>query len=96
LSSGYGYSAGVLGSADNVDPTPSPALEVTVDNETRRGEASPHPFRSTRFFNSNGEWYFSTREGQDVGPFPDREETEASLLEYLRRLATMDQRIVDG
>ena len=67
-----------------------------MDTETRKGEDSPHPFRSTRFFNANGAWYFATREGEDVGPFPDREETEASLLEYLRALAIRDQQIVGG
>ena len=32
-------------------------------------------------------------EGNDVGPFPDRQETEAALLEYLRKIAISDQQI---
>ena len=64
-----------------------------MDDQTRKGEDTPYPFRSTRIFRANGEWYFSTREGSEIGPFPDREETEASLLEYLREVATQDQRI---
>ena len=62
-----------------------------MDNKCRKGEASAHPFRSTRTFHANGAWYFSTRSGDDIGPFPDRQEADASLLEYLRRFATEDQ-----
>lgn len=64
-----------------------------MDEKKRRGESAPYPFRSTRIFNANGAWYFSTREGEDVGPFPDRQEAEASLLEYLRKIAISDQQI---
>lgn len=70
-------------------------LEVNVENKTRKGEASAHPFRATRIFHANSAWYYSTRNGEDIGPFPDRRETEASLLEYLRKFATEDQHMGD-
>ncbi len=38
----------------------------------RQGEAKR--FRSDRVFNANGEWFFHTREGTDVGPYSSRKE----------------------
>ena len=67
-----------------------------MDNKTRKGESSPHPFRSTRIFFANGSWFFSTREGLEMGPFPDRAEASAELLVFLHNLATEDQRIDDN
>lgn len=39
----------------------------------RVGEPEKAWYRSDRFFKVNGEWYFSTREQIDVGPFTSRE-----------------------
>ena len=56
--------------------------------ENRRGEIGPTPFRSGRLFQANGTWYISTRENKDKGPFPNRQEAEAALVEFLRNKAT--------
>ena len=46
-------------------------------------------FRSERIFNCNGEWYFHTREGIDVGPYESQLEAdiEAEMLRELIRNA---------
>jgi len=53
----------------------------------RRRNESPKKlwFRSERIFRSNGQWYFHTREGIDVGPFATRfaAEVEASILKNI-------------
>ncbi len=44
-------------------------------------------FRSERVFLTDGEWYFHTREGVDVGPYPSQfeAEIEAGMLKELLR-----------
>lgn len=50
----------------------------------RDGENSGTYFRSDRFFCVGGEWYFSTRENPQVGPFAFKEDAKAELMLYLR------------
>lgn len=50
----------------------------------RQGEDQGTHFRSDRFFCISGEWYFSTREAPQVGPFSDKEDAKAELMIYLR------------
>lgn len=49
----------------------------------REGESRPYPFRSGRFFNVNGAWYYTTREARAVGPFIDRAQAEAACQRHL-------------
>ena len=42
----------------------------------RKGEESAKPFRSDRFFQVDGAWFFSTREGIDIGPYSTKEDAE--------------------
>ncbi|TDJ24316.1 MAG: hypothetical protein E2O54_05625 [Gammaproteobacteria bacterium] len=48
-------------------------------------------FRAERIFNCNGEWYFHTREGIDVGPYDSQLEAdiEAAMLRELIRHASV-------
>lgn len=49
----------------------------------RVGEPDKTRFRSDRFFTSENQFFFSTREGEDVGPFPNRAEAERGLKVYI-------------
>lgn len=40
-------------------------------------------FRTDRFFCVSGEWYFSTRENENFGPFASHQQAEDSLARYL-------------
>jgi hypothetical protein len=53
-------------------------------------------FRSDRFFRSNDQWYFRTREGIDVGPFLTEfdAQIEASILKSLLRERPLDAGLV--
>lgn len=53
-------------------------------------------FRSDRIFNANGEWYFHTREGTDVGPYASRSEAEEEALRLSRLHAHAAARKSDG
>jgi len=50
----------------------------------RTGEAGQPPPRSARIFNMENCWYFSTREGSDVGPFDSRDEANSGLEDFLQ------------
>lgn len=54
----------------------------------RRGEGYRNWYRSGRYFQADGAWFFSTREGIDVGPF----ETEGDAKKHERRLVTLLER----
>jgi len=49
----------------------------------REGELGAVPFRSGRFFYIDSKWYFSCREGKEVGPFPSKQAAEMALGEYV-------------
>lgn len=54
----------------------------------RRADTSPvFRFRTDRFFAIGGQWYFTTREGEDFGPFDNRAEAETRLSRYLDTLS---------
>lgn len=53
--------------------------------ETRRlGETGNIPFRSERFFTIADQWYFSTREGFDSGPYTNKERASEGLKRFLK------------
>lgn len=66
-----------------------------MDTNNRNGEAGPVPFRSSRFFCVGGQWYFTTREGFDSGPFASRNRAETGLKRFLHvvNLLPMDSAI---
>jgi hypothetical protein len=53
-------------------------------------------FRSDRVFRSNGQWFFHTREGIDVGPFQSEFEAqvESSILKNILQQARNRDRAV--
>ena len=59
----------------------------------RTGEAGPIPERNGRFLKQNGYWYYSTREGVDIGPFDSREEAEIGVGEFIDFICAADPKI---
>jgi hypothetical protein len=43
-------------------------------------------FQMDRFVQMNGEWFYTTREGEERGPFDSRSEAEGDLIDYIRQL----------
>ena len=56
--------------------------ELTV----REGENNSTWFRTNRIFQADGDWYFSTREGRNIGPYGNRPATEAGLQRFIKCL----------
>ncbi|WP_246119396.1 DUF6316 family protein [Aliikangiella coralliicola] len=44
------------------------------------------PPKSDRIFHKSSGWYFATREGLDMGPFPSRRSAEHEISFYLRSM----------
>jgi len=56
---------------------------------SRSTDARPYTrYRSNRFFEAAGKWYFYTREGTTEGPFGRRDVAEQGLENYLKVAAT--------
>ncbi|MDH5483681.1 MAG: DUF6316 family protein [Gammaproteobacteria bacterium] len=63
-------------------------------SDHRAGEEDKNiPFRSERYFCTNGMWYFETREGKQVGPFTSKDEMQGELLLYMREMNMVTGRI---
>lgn len=54
--------------------------------QTRTGEQDQAWFRANRFYRLKDNWYFSTREGVDFGPFTTKEEAEEELKDFIGEL----------
>ena len=52
-------------------------------------DRQPNYFRSNRFECVDGQWYFSTREGTQEGPFADLAEAKNRLAEYIAQHAVL-------
>ena len=53
--------------------------------KAREGENKESWFRCNRFYNLKGNWFFSTREGVDFGPFESKAEAEGELQAFIAR-----------
>lgn len=61
----------------------------------RSGEKPRVWFRTNRFFSVGGQWYFTTRETLDVGPYASRSDAERDagrLLDILRVTRSLPER----
>ena len=48
-------------------------------------------FSTDRFFIVSGRWYFTTREGENFGPFNNQDEAGTRLSEYLETQSVMQR-----
>jgi len=52
--------------------------------ENRKGEDGNVPFRCERTYCVGNEWFFTTREGTEEGPYESKDEAEVELAFYMR------------
>jgi hypothetical protein len=60
----------------------------------RAGEHGTIPERSGRFHQKEGYWYYSTREGVDIGPFDSRMDAEVGVNEFVDFICASEPRIL--
>lgn len=56
----------------------------------RTGEEGSVPTRHGRYLEREGYWYYSTREGVDIGPFDSREDAEVGVCEFIDFICTSE------
>lgn len=57
----------------------------------REGEADKVHFRAERFQQSNGQWFYLTREGVQSGPYATREDAARELKFYLQKIGVFEK-----
>lgn len=65
---------------ERIELTPPPS-------SVRRGEKEKNWLRSERFFEVDGVWFFSTREGINLGPYGSEGEAKKSERQLVSRLS---------
>jgi len=54
------------------------------------GDSEKRYFQVDRFVQQNGEWFYTTREGDERGPFVSKKEAEGDLIVYMRHRKKME------
>lgn len=54
------------------------------------------PGRESRFSRINGYWYYSTREGIDIGPFDSKHEAQAGVSAFIDFILHAEPEVVDS
>lgn len=67
-------------------------MEPNRDGE--QGAAVPE--RTGRFLKKNGYWYYSTREGVDIGPFDSREDAEVGVGEFIDFICAAEPQVLEA
>jgi hypothetical protein len=64
-------------------------------SEHRIGEEGGIPNRSGRFIQKQDYWYYTTREGVDIGPFDTRDEAEVGVGEFIDFVCAAEPKILE-
>lgn len=62
----------------------------------RNGEKGPQPERNTRYSQRDGYWYYSTREGIDIGPFDSLQEAQAGVSSFIDFILHAEPDVVES
>ena len=66
-----------------IESTHKPSATNEEVTEVRSGEEQKLWFRGDRFFKVESDWYFTTREQRDVGPYASRKDAEHGLQLFI-------------
>ncbi len=61
----------------------------------RIGENGTVPARTERLFKEQGYWYYSTREGMNIGPFDQKADAQQGAAEFIEYIAATEPEIID-
>lgn len=70
------------------------AKKVSAMN--RIGESNNTPTRTSRYFKVDDYWYYSTREGIDIGPFDTAQEAESGISDFIDFIIHAEPQVVDS
>ena len=60
----------------------------------RIGETGAVPVRTDRLFREQGYWYYSTREGMNIGPFDQKTDAEQGAAEFIEYVSSTEPEII--
>lgn len=60
----------------------------------RTGENGNLPIRSQRYLKKGDYWYYTTREGVDIGPFDSLNEAETGASEFIDFILHADPHVI--
>ncbi|MDR7091299.1 MULTISPECIES: DUF6316 family protein [Cellvibrio] len=61
----------------------------------RAGEQGSVPSRHGRYLQKDGYWYYTTREGVDIGPFDSRDDAETGVGEFIDFIQASEPKVSD-
>lgn len=61
----------------------------------RNGEQGNTPNRNSRYIQKAGYWYYSTREGVDIGPFDNQQDAVLGVTEFIEYLCESEPKVTD-
>jgi Domain of unknown function (DUF6316) len=61
-----------------------------VNRKTDNKDEKIH-FQMDRLVQLNGEWFYTTREGEERGPFESKDDAEGDMLIYIRHQLKMEE-----
>ena len=67
-----------------------------INMSNRNGENGAVPERHARFIEKNDYWYYTTREGIDIGPFDNREEAINGVTEFIDYICAADPKVKEA
>lgn len=60
----------------------------------RQGEMGQTPERTRRYFNKNAYWYYTTREGIEIGPFDSAHEAQEGVSDFIDFVTHADHNVI--
>lgn len=66
---------------------------MAMNRTGERGTQSPN--RSRRFFEKDEYWYYSTREGVDIGPFDTLGEAEHGVSDFIDFILHAEPKVIE-
>jgi hypothetical protein len=61
----------------------------------RAGEQGSVPSRQGSYLQKDGYWYYTTREGVDIGPFDSRDDAEVGVIEFIDFIQASEPKFSD-
>lgn len=61
----------------------------------RAGEQGAVPARHDRYLQKERYWYYSTREGVDIGPFDNLQDAEVGVVEFIEFIQASEPKVTD-
>jgi hypothetical protein len=70
-------------------------MVLNIATLNRSGELGTIPNRNTRILQKDNYWYYSTREGVDIGPFDAQQDAEIGVGEFIDFICASEPNVLN-